>query len=245
MKKNIVFKLATNLILSLIYSILAALLVYICISPVISPMKSVLSLVTGSNIQNNIRINSIYVPNNEAEPEFIYDDITGALVEVKENLESDITYTSDIQFPKYGDMYGELSIDSVGICLDLYMGDNLSLLKLGVGQYYASTIPGMAGRTIIAGHNTSPYFGPLDTLVENDALIGEIIKISTSYGNFYYSIYDYDIKHYTDTSAFSSDENSDEDTLVMYTCYPFTLGYKSDRLYIYAEKIAGRNVILG
>ena len=74
---------------------------------------------------------------------------------------------------------------------------------------------------------------------------GEIIKISTSYGNFYYSIYDYDIKHYTDTSAFSSDENSDEDTLVMYTCYPFTLGYKSDRLYIYAEKIAGRNVILG
>lgn len=244
MNKNIVFKLATNLILSLIYSILAALLVYICAEPIISPMKSVLSLITGSNIQNNIQINSIYVPNNEAEPEFIYDDITGALVEVKENLESNITYTSQIQFPKYGDMYGELSIDSVGISLDLYMGDNLSLLKLGVGQYYASSIPGMAGKTIIAGHNTAPYFGALSDLVENDELVGEIIKISTGYGNFYYSIYDYDIKPHTDTSAFLSNDD-DEDTLVMYTCYPFTPGYKSDRLYIYAKKIAGRDVIFG
>ena len=245
MKKNIVFKLATNFILSLIYSILAALLIYICAQPLISPLKSVLSLVTGANVQNGIKISSIYTPPDESEPEFIYDDLTGAIVEVKENLESDITYTSEIQFPKYGEMYGQLSIDSLGICLDLYMGDNLTLLKLGVGQFYSSTIPGMAGRTIIAGHNTSPYFGPLEELVNNDTLVGEIIKISTSYGNFYYRIYEYDIKHYTDTSAFANNSMDEEDNLVLYTCYPFTPGYKSDRLYMYAEKIAGRDIIVG
>lgn len=246
MKKNIFIGLATNLILSLIYSILAALLIYFCASPIISPLKSVFSLITGNNTQDNITINSIYVPNNEAEPEFIYDDLTGALVDVKENLDDSITYTSEFEFPKYGDMYGELSIESVGITLDLYMGDNLSLLKLGVGQFYFSTIPGMAGKTIIAGHNTSPYFGPLAEVVENDELIGQIIKISTSYGNFYYEIRDYDVKNLNDTSAFVSDEsNREKDSLVLYTCYPFTLGYKSERIYMYAEKIAGRDVLFG
>lgn len=246
MKKNIFIGLATNLILSLIYSILAALLIYFCASPIISPLKSVFSLITGNNTQDNITINSIYVPNDEAEPDFIYDDLTGALVEVKENLDDNVTYTSEFEFPKYGDMYGELSIESVGITLDLYMGDNLSLLKLGVGQFYFSTIPGMAGKTIIAGHNTSPYFGPLAEVVENDELIGQIIKISTSYGNFYYEIRSYDVKNLNDTSAFVSDEGDREkDTLVLYTCYPFTLGYKSERIYMYAEKIAGRDVIFG
>lgn len=246
MKKNIFIGLATNIILSLIYSILASLLIYYCVSPVISPLKSVFSLITGNNMQDNITINSIYVPNDEIEPDFVYDDITGALVEVQQHLESNITYTSEIQFPRYGEMYGELSIESAGITLDLYMGDNLSLLKLGVGQFYASTIPGMAGKTIIAGHNTSPYFGPLAGIVDNDELVGQIIKISTSYGNFYYQIYDYDIKNMNDTSAFLSDDNNkDKDTLVMYTCYPFTLGYKSERIYMYAEKIAGRDIVIG
>ena len=226
-------RLAANFGLSLTYSLIEIVLLCLCVMPFLDTVKTVFGVPSGYSSADSTVINNIYVPKSDEQ---VIIDNSG-----KEQVVEVIPETvplSDVVMPKYGECYARMIIDSVGITQDVYMGDSLALLKLGVGQYFGSSIPGYGKKIIMAGHNTAPYLYNL-----KDIKKGDIIKIGTSYGNYKYEIYDMKVSPATDATAYNFDV--DEETLILYTCYPFTLGYKSDRLFIYAHKISGPDIVKG
>ena len=140
--------------------------------------------------------------------------------------------SSLISFPKVGDRYGELTIESASISAPLYFGDNKKVLKKGVGQYAGSTFIGSGSTVLISGHNNTF----LHTLGE--VKVGDIVKISTNYGDYVYEIEQTAIKNANDSSAF--DLSADYENLIIYTCYPFdTLGLTKQRYFVYCKYVSG------
>ena len=140
-------------------------------------------------------------------------------------VSSDVIKASQIIQPNFGDMFGKLTIDSVNIKVNLYYGDDREQLRHGAGLFAGSFLPGFNRTILIAGHSI-PYFEPLGNIK-----IGDIISISTHYGD--------------DSSNYDLKQDKKEQ-LILYTCYPFELiGYKSQRLFVYADKISGPTIVEG
>ncbi|HEX5350983.1 MAG TPA: hypothetical protein VFW58_05115, partial [Trichococcus sp.] len=59
--------------------------------------------------------------------------------------------TTPLSFPKYGEEYGTLSVDTAGIVSPIFVGDGATQLLDGAGQYYGSVFPGDIGNTVITG----------------------------------------------------------------------------------------------
>ena len=98
----------------------------------------------------------------------------------------------------------------------------------GIGHYAGSFFPGEGGSVIMAGHN-NVHFQNL-----YDVKIGDVIEIDAVYGNFKYKVYD--------TKIIKSDESdklpiqSNEEILMIYTCYPKTaVGHASKRFVVYSK----------
>ena len=89
-------------------------------------------------------------------------------------------------------------------------------LRKGAGLFNGSFLPGFNRTSLIAGHSL-PYFECL-----GDVNVGDIIKISTHYGDFEYKITDTKIGKATDESNYESCPKR-ERTIDLYTCYPFEL----------------------
>lgn len=139
---------------------------------------------------------------------------------------------SAIQYPKYGEQFGELIIEDCQIDDKLFFGDGNVELNNGVGVYNGSFVPGYGRTILIAGHNNT-YFNGLKY-----AKIGQKVKIRTSYGNYIYEINDIQVKKATDTSAY--DLSADYENLIMYTCYPFDeLGLTPYRCFVYGKLVSG------
>lgn len=141
---------------------------------------------------------------------------------------------SDIEFPSYETIYGQIEIESVNINIPLVYGDSDKALQGGAGQYIGSFIIGYGGTTLIAGHNISRQFGRLPGVS-----IGDIIKITTSYGVFRYRVADTAVKTDSDTSAY--DLNRADENVVLYTCYyeRTPVGSIKKRFYVYGEFLSG------
>lgn len=136
-------------------------------------------------------------------------------------------------------MFGKLTIDSVNIKVNLYYGDDREQLRHGAGLFTGSFLPGFNRTILIAGHSI-PYFEPLGNIK-----IGDIINISTHYGDFQYKITSTKIADADDSSNYDLKQDKKEQ-LILYTCYPFELiGYKSQRLFVYADKISGPTIAEG
>ena len=136
-----------------------------------------------------------------------------------------------INYPLWGTKFGTLEIESVGITQPIYQGDSLDILKYGVGHFSGSLFPGEGGSIIFAGHNNRQYLYNLPKVN-----VGDLIKVNTIYGNFTYKIYETKIIHAKDNDAFPF--YRDREVLMIYTCYPVnTIGHKTHRFLVYAEKI--------
>lgn len=143
---------------------------------------------------------------------------------------------SEIDFPSYGDQFGELIIEDCQINAKLFFGDNNTALNNGVGIYNGSYIPGYGKTILVAGHNNT-FFNGLKY-----AKTGQEILIRTSYGNFTYEITDIQIKDYNDKSAYNL--SADSENLILYTCYPFDeLGLTPQRCFVYAKPLSSNIVI--
>lgn len=139
---------------------------------------------------------------------------------------------SSIQYPFYGDQFGELIIEDCQINVKMFFGDGNNELNNGVGVYSGSFIPGYGKTILIAGHNNT-YFNGLKY-----AKKGQKVKLRTSYGNYTYEITEVTVKDHNDTSAF--DLAAEYENLIMYTCYPFDeLGLTPDRCFVYAKFVSG------
>ena len=151
----------------------------------------------------------------------------------KKNIKIDPIRKTLIDYPTEGTQYGTISIDSIGIELPLYYGEALSTLKKGVGTSTSGFCPGEGGAVMCMGHNFPTIFRRLGE-VEN----GDIIHISTSYGEYDYQVYDSRIIEETDFDAVPIID--DKEVLYLFTCYPFAnIGYADHRFVLYANLVNG------
>lgn len=160
------------------------------------------------------------------------------VINLNNNVLKEITYNKEtkrlINYPSYGEKYGDVVIKSLNVEAPLFFGDSLNILRHGVGHYAGSYFPGEGGTIILAAHNAYNLFGNLYTIE-----IGEKVEINTNYGSFTYKIYDAKIVKETDINA--DIVNHDKETLVLYTCYPTnTYGRKTQRFIVYAD-LVGEN----
>lgn len=141
---------------------------------------------------------------------------------------------SDITLPKEGDKYAVISIERLNMSVPLYYGDTNALLKKGAGQYIGagSAIFGEGKQILVAGHNTKE-FKPLQ-----NAEVGDIVKVTTTYGEFAYQIVRIQVYNMNDKESY--DFNLDHEQLAMYTCYPFSgPPGKTERYFCYCDKLYG------
>jgi len=135
------------------------------------------------------------------------------------------------QYPQYGTKYATLKIDAIDIDMPVYYGDTLEILKYGVGHSAESYFPGEGGSIIYMAHNNSKKFKRLAELKN-----GDIIKVITNYGEFEYSVYDYEIVKKNE--KYKLPIQDEKEILMAYTCYPFTsFGDAPERYVVFAERI--------
>lgn len=148
----------------------------------------------------------------------------------------DTVNAEDVEFPGINKQFGELKIKGTKVDTKLFYGDGTVPLRNGVGIYGGSFIPGYGKTILVAGHNNT-YFNGLKKVKK-----GDIVKISTSYGNYEYKVTSTAIHDHKDTSAY--DLEADYENLILYTCYPFDgLGLTNERFFVYAEKVKGPEIV--
>lgn len=132
-------------------------------------------------------------------------------------------------YPEYGTQYATIEIDKIDVDLPVYFGDTLEILKKGVGHSSGSYFPGEGGSIVYMGHNSKNMFRRFSELQ-----IGNEIKVTTSYGEYTYKIYDMQLIKETETDKLPIQR--DKEILMIYTCYPFNnVGYATQRYVVYAE----------
>ena len=132
-------------------------------------------------------------------------------------------------YPEYGTKYATLEIDKINVNLPGYYGDTLDVLKKGVGHSSGSYFPGEGGSIVYMGHNSKKMFRRFSELQK-----GDIIKVTTTYGEYNYKIYDMQLIKETEIDKLPIQK--DKEILMVYTCYPFNnVGYATQRYVVYAE----------
>lgn len=138
----------------------------------------------------------------------------------------------DMDFPGYGEKYGVISCERLGINADLYMGDNNKILNVGAGTYTGGKIPGDQGTIMIAAH-CHTFFRTLEK-----AQVGDEFTIVTTYGDYVYRATEIKVVPATDTECY--DFTLDYENLIVYTCFPLnTLLSRTQRFMVYCELVSG------
>lgn len=197
------------------------------------PLKDIIGIVVGAvfNSESDIELNYQIEDNLIAKKAEIVKQIA------KDNELHELGFNSvvkleDFQYPWFGDLYGTVKIERLGIDCNLYMGDTSKMLRKGAGTYYGASIPGSRQTTIIAAHCTT-YFKPLEK-----TQVGDLIHITTTYGDYEYEVTETKIVKATEESAF--DYTIPGERLILYTCYPLnTLRARTQRFVVYAKLNSG------
>ena len=132
---------------------------------------------------------------------------TTTISEEKKSLEN---------YPEYGTQYATIEIQRIGANLPVYFGDTLDILKKGVGHSSGSYFPGEGGSILYMGHNSKKVFRRFSELQ-----IGDEIKVTTTYGEYNYKIYDMQLINETDTDKVPIQRN--EEILMVYTTWIYDL----------------------
>ena len=150
-------------------------------------------------------------------------------LENKEIKETVLSENKIQNYPEYGTKYGTIEIAKINVNLPVYYGDSLDILKNGVGHSSGSYFPGEGGSIVYMGHNSKKMFRRFSELQ-----IGDKIKVTTSYGEYNYKIYD--MKLIKETEVDKLPIQKDKEILMVYTCYPFNnVGYATQRYVVYAN----------
>lgn len=214
MKKRKVKRLLTYMLAPVIMAVCGYGLLYITGKPVFDMFSSVSGMVLAKS-----------TPDFDERMETIFDE--------NAQKATDFVKVSEVEVPAYETCYAKLECDSIELSAPVYFGDSDKVFKNGVGQYMGSYMPGYGKPILIGGHDAT-FFAPLEFIKQ-----GDIIKITTNYGNYEYKVIDMKVAEATDKSAY--DLSQDQEVLILYTCYPFgaMIGNKSQRYFVCAEKITG------
>lgn len=166
------------------------------------------------------------------------DDITSTidLISIKTNkkilkdVKIDTNTNTLMSYPSYGANYATLRIPSISVELPIYYGDDLDILKYGVGHTAGTYFPGEGGSIVYMAHNTSNMLRKLPELQN-----GELIEVETTYGIYRYTVYDGKVIEETDFDSVPI--NKEKELLMIYTCYPVTaIAHTPYRYIIYANR---------
>ena len=134
-------------------------------------------------------------------------------------------------YPLWGTVWATLEIPDIGINIPVYQGDTLDIIQYGAGHFSGSYFPGEGGSVVLAAHNSRQHFMYLPNLD-----LGAKIILHTNYGTFTYELTD--TKVIRDNDMASIPIQTDEEILMLYTCWPTTtVGFKSKRYVVYSKLV--------
>ena len=113
---------------------------------------------------------------------------------------------------KLGEVIGVISIPKLAETYPIVQGTDDKELKLGVGHYVNSVMPGVKDNSVLSGHRDS-VFSKLGQLREGDSVI-----VRTSSGTFTYRVRKSWIVLANDRTVIVPTPTA---TLTLTTCYPF------------------------
>lgn len=230
MEKNNIKKIMAYIYMPLFFSIFGYLIVYMAAKPVLGLVGGVGSMFIADESSGN----------DSSQPESIFKgtppDTPAA--DALEGSGQAATYPrADVQWPIYGQEYAHMYCERIGLDGPIYYGDSYELMRKGIGHYNGTSIPGDGSPMLMVAHNTT-YFAPLQKVST-----GDIITVTTNYGVYQYQVTESKIADHNDDSAY--DLYAEKEQLILYTCYPFEklVGTKTDRLFVYADKISGPDLV--
>jgi LPXTG-site transpeptidase (sortase) family protein len=131
--------------------------------------------------------------------------------------------TTVLPKPKVGDVIGTLSIPKIKKTINIIEGTGTKELKLGVGHYVGSVLPGVSDNSVLAGHRDS-VFRNLGQLK-----IGDLMTVRTSYGTFVYEVHKIRIVNANDRTVIVPTKDA---ILTLSTCYPFRFVGNAPKRYV-------------
>ncbi len=174
----------------------------------------------------------------DALPDFSGEE--NPLYEDKNLIERNSVPLSEVVIPYIGQHFAQMTLPDIDFTVKVYFGDNDRILRRGTGMYAGSQLPGFKRTTLIAGHSWTVLNSIQHTKVD------DTIEIKTNYGLYVYQVYDIVIAP-DNFDSYVDLTQDEEDTLVVYTCYPFQrlVGRLSTRYFIYARRISGPDILGG
>jgi len=153
------------------------------------------------------------------------------LVDERIEYNGETITTAQGEFPSFGQEFGKITIDKIGVVSPIYQGDIEEILSKGAGHFYGSALPGEGSNVVISAHRNT-QFTHLGELVP-----GDVITLDTTAGKFVYEMQDsvifpdYDEQYILPTSG---------EVLTLLTCYPFDfIGAAPDRYIVRCQLISG------
>ncbi len=219
--KHKISRLMAYVYMPLIFSLLGYVVIAIAASPQINMLQSIGGMIIANNV-----------------PSF-NTDLKSAFEPAQQEDNKDTIDKSTVTFPDRGTHYANITCEKIGLNAPVYFDDTNAILRVGVGNYPGSFIPGYGRTILLSAHNTS-FFKPLQNIE-----VGDIVIITTNYGVYEYKVNKTEV---IDKDVANSRMNewlsSTQEQLIMYTCYPFHFlsTTKTDRWFVYADKISGPDV---
>jgi sortase A len=128
-----------------------------------------------------------------------------------------------------GPPLGRIEISAVGLTAMVLEGADEGTLRRAVGHIRGTPLPGKQGNVALAGHRDT-FFRGLRKIRVNDE-----ITLTTLSGSYRYRVDSTKVVKPEETEAL---EDSDDDILILATCYPFNfLGSAPKRFIVRARRI--------
>jgi sortase A len=164
------------------------------------------------------------------EIDYLPDGMQSATTEIPQ---TGILNAKEAKLPAVGAQYGQINCEEVNLAAPLYFGDDDAIFEKGAGQYVMSGIPGEGRPILIGGHDVT-YFAPLEQIK-----VGDEVTVTTAYGMFVYRVIETKIESVEKWK--NETLNGNQETLILYTCYPFgnVFGAREDRFYVICDKQSG------
>ncbi|MTD42248.1 sortase [Erwinia sp. CPCC 100877] len=211
------------------------LIIYIIGAPVINFAVSAVELISLNDAPAfEEKGTNLYAQRKETKDSETLDSSEQKVTAEEQAMGTEKLPSSTLVYPTGGDQFGEVVIDKIKINEPLYYGDSEEILRLGVGQYIGSMIPGEMGTTLIGGHNM-PSFGKIYYLE-----VGDTVELRTHYGDYTYQVTDKKIANYKDSLINTKLGDRSKRSLILYTCYPLdAVGLTPERVFVFADYVSG------
>ncbi len=136
----------------------------------------------------------------------------------------------------YGSNWATLNVEgwTKNTDIPVYFGDEDNILSKGAGMWIGSRFCGQNGKTVLSAHVTTDFY-ELETTP-----VGAIVTVNTVYGDYTYRVREVKVFDCTDGSLIAPEDG--KDVLVMYTCYPRSVGirYTPTRCALICDKESGK-----